>query len=180
MRLFVAIELNDAVRALAAQAASALREAGVPGRYEFPEKLHVTTAFLGSVPDDQLQAVLETFRSSGQHKPFWIDFDRLGAFPNARRPHTIWIGSTQESSGFTSCAQTVRAGFERLGFRFESKATPHVTICRVKHVTALTLPELANCARLQVDGLTLFQSLPAGPTTRYEAIDRTHFGKSPY
>ena len=39
----------------------------------------------------------------------------------------------------------------------------------------VTLPELANSARLHVDGLTLFQSLPAGPTTRYEAIDRTHF-----
>ncbi len=175
MRLFVAIELNDAVRALAAKAVSALREAGVPGRFEFPEKLHVTMAFLGRVPDDRLQAVVETFRTSGQHEPFWIDFDRLGAFPSARRPHTIWIGSTQESSGFVSCAQSVRDGFERLGFRFEHEATPHITICRVKHVAALMLPELVDNVRLPVQGLTLFQSLPAGPTTRYEAIDRTHF-----
>lgn len=177
MRLFVAIELNDAVRSLAAQAASALRDAGVPGRYELAEKLHVTTAFLGTVPDDQLQTVMEAFRASGQHEPFWIDFDRLGAFPNARRPHTIWIGSSRENGGFISCAQVVRAGFERLGFRFESEATPHVTICRLKDVPAPVLPELADSARLPVEGLTLFQSLPAGPTTRYEAIDRTRFHK---
>ncbi len=175
MRLFVAIELNDAVRALAAQAAAALRQAGLAGRYELAEKLHVTAAFLGSVPDDLLQQVMQTFRASGEQKPYWIDFDRMGAFPNARRPHTIWIGSSQENEGFASCARVVRAGFERLGFRFESEAKPHVTICRLKHVRAPILPELGETAQLHVTGLTLFQSLPAGPTTRYEAIDRTHF-----
>ena len=44
--------------------------------------------------------------------------------PAARTPSAI--GSTQESSGFVSCAQSVRDGFERLGFRFEHEATPHI------------------------------------------------------
>lgn len=175
MRLFVAIELNDEVRELALRAAALLSQAGVRGRYEHPEKLHVTVAFLGNVHDDRLDAVVEAFRGVARQRPFSIDFDRVGAFPDMRRPHTIWIGSSQDNTAFAVCAQTVRAAFEALGFRFEQRATPHVTICRLKRTRVPLLPEIGAAAHLPVGGLTLFQSLPAGQTTRYEAIDRTRF-----
>jgi 2'-5' RNA ligase len=173
--LFVAIDVNDAVRMLALSAADALRQAGIPGRFEPVEKLHVTVAFLGNVADQTLDDVVRTFRESSALRPFALTFDRLGAYPNLRRPHVIWIGSTQTYPAFTECARRVRASFESLGFRFEREAQPHVTICRPKGARNLELPDLVGIARLRVEGLVLYRSLPAGPTTRYEAIDRTLF-----
>ena len=175
LRLFVAIEIDEPVRSLAQSAAASLAAAGVVGRFELPEKMHVTVAFLGSTPESNLAAVTQALHdASAACRPFKLDFERLGAFPNERRPRVVWIGPAQESTGFEQCAGQVREAFEQLGFSFEHDASAHITICRPKFVPAC-LPVLETRATLRVKGLTLFRSVPAGPTTRYEALDRTTF-----
>jgi RNA 2',3'-cyclic 3'-phosphodiesterase len=175
VRLFVAVDVNDAVRGLAQEVASALAHAGVSGRFELPEKLHITLAFLGSVRDEQLDDIVQILRNNAKQTPFFVDFDRVGAYPNLHRPHVIWIGSSQPNSEFTGLARQLRTGLMNLGFRFDHDATPHVTICRPRGTRRLILPRVVSNARLHVKGLTLYQSLPAGQTTRYEAIERTSF-----
>ncbi len=176
LRLFVALEIDEAVRALAQNAAAALVEAGVAGKFESPEKLHVTVAFLGHRPDSDLAEITQALRDANLDcRPFSLEFSRLGAFPNERRPRVIWIGPKLESTPFAVCAKTVRSSYTRLGFTFEHEASPHVTICRPKFALARALPALRGRAMLDVVGLTLFRSLPAGPTTRYEALERTKF-----
>jgi 2'-5' RNA ligase len=176
LRLFVAIELDDAVRALAAQAAEALTRSGVVGRFELPDKLHVTVAFLGSAPESELPPLVVALRDASQAcRPFRLEFDRLGAFPSERRARVLWVGSKQPSAEFASCASGVRDAYVKLGFAFDSDAQPHVTVCRLKELPLKPLPSLAGHAALVVEGLTLFRSLPAGRTTRYEAIERTRF-----
>ena len=176
LRLFVAIEIDEPVRSLAQSAAKSLAAAGVVGRFELPEKMHVTVAFLGSTPESTLPAVTQALRdASAGCCPFRLDFERLGAFPNERRPRVVWIGPAQESTAFAQCAGLVREAFEQLGFSFEHDASAHVTICRAKFVPLRRLPELKTRATLSVNGLTLLRSIPAGPTTRYEALDRTTF-----
>lgn len=173
LRLFVAIEVNEAVRALAGEACAALARAGVAGRYESVQKLHVTVAFLGRAPDDRLESIVAALHLGWRREEFWLEFDRLGAFPTARRPHVIWLGSSRKSAEFEACARDVRAAYTDLGFTFDHDPQPHVTLCRVKGLGLESLPALTGSARLRVAGLTLFQSIPAGPTTRYEAIART-------
>ena len=175
LRLFAAIEIDETVRSLAQGAAASLAAAGVVGRFELPEKMHVTVAFLGSTPESELTAVTQTLQdASAGCSSFRVDFDRLGAFPNERRPRVVWIGPSQENAGFIACAGRVRTAFEQLGFAFEHDASAHITICRPKLVPT-RLPVLSARATLDVKGLTLFRSIPAGPTTRYEALDRTTF-----
>ena len=176
LRLFVAVEINESVRALALKAANALAAAGVAGKFESPEKLHVTIAFLGHVPESELANVTQALRdASAACEPFTLEFDRIGAFPSQRRPRVIWIGARKESEAFTVCARRVRTAFEALGARFDHDAAAHITVCRPKFVPSRELPELEGNASLHVRGLTLFRSLPAGPTTRYEALERTTF-----
>jgi len=175
LRLFVAIEIDETVRSLAQSAAELLAAQGVVGRFESPEKLHVTVAFLGSTDDPNLPAVTQALHdASAGCSSFKLDFERVGAFPSERRPRVVWIGPAQESVAFASCAGRVREAFERLGFVFEHKASAHITICRPKLVPS-RLPVLSTRATLDVTGLTLFRSIPAGPTTRYEALARTTF-----
>ncbi|MDQ6767113.1 MAG: RNA 2',3'-cyclic phosphodiesterase [Candidatus Eremiobacteraeota bacterium] len=178
LRLFVAVEIDETVRSLARRAAESLADAGVVGRFELPEKMHVTVAFLGSVQQSDLPAVIEALReATAACDSFCLEFARLGGFPNARRPRVLWIGPAQESAAFVDCAARVREGYERLGFRFEHDASPHITLCRPKFVPKQPLPELGARATLKVEGLTLFQSLPAGQTTRYEALERRKLGR---
>ena len=53
MRLFFGLSLPDEIRRAAAMRADACR-AAIPGRYTLAENYHITLAFLGSVPQDQL------------------------------------------------------------------------------------------------------------------------------
>jgi RNA 2',3'-cyclic 3'-phosphodiesterase len=176
MRLFVAIEVDEPVRALAQHAAALLRDRGVAGRFEPPEKLHVTVAFLGSVEESQREPVVLALRSASEAlKPFALVFDTIGAFPNERRPRVLWLGTAAQSAAFGECANAVRASYAELGFRFDHAATAHVTLCRASSVPARPLPRLSASASLAVNGLTLLRSLPAGQTTRYEALERTTF-----
>jgi RNA 2',3'-cyclic 3'-phosphodiesterase len=176
LRLFVAVEVDDQVRRLASSAAAALAAAGIAGRFEPLEKLHVTIAFLGSTQDAMLQAVTQALHeASAACRPFELDFSRIGAFPNERRARVIWIGPAQESAAFVQCARRVRDAYEGLGFTFDHDATPHVSICRPARGAHAELPELTGSATVSVAGFTLFQSLPAGQTTRYEALERTRF-----
>jgi RNA 2',3'-cyclic 3'-phosphodiesterase len=176
LRLFAAIEIDETVRSLAQNAARSLVAAGVVGKFELPEKMHVTVAFLGSTPESNLPVVVLALKdASSLCHPFTVDFDRLGAFPNERRPRVVWIGPSQENIAFAACACHVREAFARLGFSFEHDASAHITICRPKFVPLRRLPALGTSATLHVRGLTLFRSIPAGRTTRYEALDRTTF-----
>ena len=179
LRLFVAVEIDDAVRTLALQAAAALEASGVAGLFEAPEKLHVTVAFLGGAAQRELPAALDALRdASATCRPFTLEFGRIGAFGHEHRPRVWWIGPMQVSEEFAACAGRVREAYERLGYRFEQDATPHVTICRAKHLPPRPPPRILGSATLRVNGLTLFQSLPAGRTTRYEALERTTFSQS--
>lgn len=176
-RLFVAIELSDEVRAFAQGAAAALAAVDIVGKFEPHEKLHVTVAFLGATEETQMAEVRRALREgAGLCRPFVLNFETLGAFPSPRRPRVLWLGPQEPSADFAGCANVIRGAFARLGFTFDHEPQPHITLCRLKVVPASTLPALDGRATLSVQGLTLFQSLPAGRTTRYEALERVEFG----
>ncbi|MBC5805079.1 MAG: RNA 2',3'-cyclic phosphodiesterase [Candidatus Eremiobacter antarcticus] len=176
MRLFVALDLDEAARNCAMAAMTMLAERGVGGRLEAREKLHVTLAFLGSVSDDRLADVTKSLHeAAAKCRPFSLDLDSFGAFPNERRPRVLWIGPSQPSAGFDECAVQVQNAYSALGWLLDRKAHPHVTICRLKGSAAVVLPPLAHTAKVEMTGLTLYRSVPAGQTTRYIALQRAPF-----
>jgi RNA 2',3'-cyclic 3'-phosphodiesterase len=170
-KLFVGIDLDDRARARCTAVSQALHETGFDARYESPEKLHVTLAFLGFVEPSRCDHVASTLTAAGAlSKSFAVTFDKLGAFPHERRPRVVFVGARQQGAPFREIAQNVRGAYARLGFSFKDDAIAHVTIARVKEskrplpvVEFLPIP-------LEVEALTLFESLPdpARKTSRYD------------
>ncbi len=77
---------------------------------------------------------------------------------------------TIRAADFTALATGVRKEYMELGFAFERAAVAHITIARN---AAGALPPLAfTPIRLHALELTLFESLQASRTTRYEALTR--------
>jgi len=173
-RLFVAADLDDRSRAFVAAAIERLAVAGLGMRYAPREKWHITVAFLGDVEDDRrcdIEAALAS--ACADRRPFEVVLDHIGAFPSAARPRVVWVGSSTAQRGFDGCATAVRSAFQALGFRFDDPAVPHVTVSRLKHRSGpLPVPELPAPVTLRVDALTLYESVPAGPTTAYRALFR--------
>lgn len=172
-KLFAGIELDKRVRAKCAQIGARLEAQGLDGRFEPEEKLHITLAFLGWVEPEQVAAIGEALdEAANAAAPFTLTLDKIGAFPNERRPRIVWIGSRDQGTPYRRLAYAARTSFEPLGFAFEKDAVAHVTIARIKggnaHLPSLDIAPLP----VHVTEIVLFESLPAGRTTRYEVRHR--------
>lgn len=149
----------------------ALERAGLAARYEPAEKLHVTLAFLGAVEGERVPLLVEALRAASAVSPFSLRFDRLGAFPKNGRAKIVWAGSRRPIAEFVRLADAIREAARAFATLDEKPPSLHVTLARLQ--AAMPLPRVAFKARsMNVSEIVLFESLPNGPTTRYEAVER--------
>lgn len=172
-KLFAGIELDERVRKRCAEISAWLQANGLNARYDDPSKFHITLAFLGWVDADQTEPIrdrLETIAHAAP--PFTLTLDKIGAFPNERRPKIVWIGARDQGAAFRRLAYAARSAYEQLGFNFDKDAVAHVTLARVKgglgHLPMIDVRPM----HLHVTQIALFESVPAGGTTRYEVRSR--------
>jgi RNA 2',3'-cyclic 3'-phosphodiesterase len=182
MRLFVAVEIDDEARRVAAATAEALRAAigaGLKVRWVPPENLHLTVRFIGHVEDGRAPAIIEALSSPLDLTPFDIEFGGCGAFPPSGAPRAVWIGLTLGLPGLTSMHDAFNTRL--LSFGFEPERRPfraHLTLARLKDASSGTGRVVREAlrhvtpssARSRVTRATIFQSHLSPTGSRYEPI----------
>ena len=88
-RLFVALPLPEAIRALAAELM--VPPAGRDVRWTPPEQLHVTLRFLGDTPVEKIAPLAERL-ATVRVEPFLLPLEDVGAFPSKSPPRVLWLG----------------------------------------------------------------------------------------
>ena len=167
----MAVDLDEPMRDLIADAIARLKAAGLDERFTSREKWHATLAFLGPVDAPRRAAVSEAIAAAAKScDAFDLTLDVVGAFPDARRPKVVWVGSSSPQTGFAGCAEAVRSQLASIGFDFEFDAVPHVTVCRLKRSGPLPDVGRLNSRTIHVDSLTLYESAPLGSSTRYAVL----------
>ena len=173
-RLFVGVALSERSRAACENVSEELLKTGFAAKYEAPEKLHLTLAFLGFVEQTNVTAIVSALAAGAAlAKTCSVILDKLGAFPHERAPRVVYVGAREQGAPFRAVARSVRTAYEALGFEFVQDAVAHVTIARVRESRRpLPLVEFAPIA-LGIRTLTLFESLPdpAKKTSRYEIVE---------
>ena len=103
-RLFVAIDVPDAVRSRLATAIAPLRE-DVPGKWVPSHNWHVTMKFLGSTWPRLVEWVHETCEHvASNHEAVETSLAALGAFPSERRTRVLWAGLDDPDGRFAAMA----------------------------------------------------------------------------
>ena len=129
MRLFVALDIDDAIRARIASFLDGVREFAPDARWVRPESLHVTLKFIGEKSDGDVEKIkrdLATITADA----FELDFRGYGFFPGARAPRVFWIGS-EGGPKLTSLAATVDKTLAQLDIPQEEHAfNAHLTLAR--------------------------------------------------
>ena len=158
MRLFIAIELSEPIRAAAYELALELRQGADHARLTRPENLHLTLAFLGDTPQERLGAVRRCMEHAAG-APFTLELDRPGAF--RRREGDIWWLGARRTPPLCALERRLRRALTDAGFHTEEREfAPHITLCRDVRLRAdfdreaLAFPGLEQ----QVDHITLFES----------------------
>jgi 2'-5' RNA ligase len=187
MRLFVGVELDDAVRAACAHAGARLRErlrdlgADVTARWVDAANLHITLWFIGEVKAERAAAVTSVLQADFTTPAFDLGVRGAGAFPPSGRPRVFWIGVTEGREPIGRLYGEVKARLVPLGFEAETRPySPHVTIARVKDVAPGAARVVSQAlAAVPADGgscrvkaVTLFRSRPSPHGSSYEPLLR--------
>lgn len=133
MRLFVAIDLPEALKESVYETLAPLREREFPVRWLEPETFHLTLKFIGEVREEERQAHAEVLRrvASG-YRPVEVALDEAGAFPSLRRPSVLWVG-VEATPQLRALKHDLEHGYASLGIERETRAfRPHVTVGRAR------------------------------------------------
>jgi RNA 2',3'-cyclic 3'-phosphodiesterase len=103
--------------------------------------------FLGDVRSNDLPDLCRAVAGAAKkHAPFALRSAGLGAFPNLRRPRTLWVGVTDGGAEVRALHADLEDALFELGrYRREARPfTPHVTLGRVKGEGGPQLPAKAD------------------------------------
>jgi 2'-5' RNA ligase len=193
MRLFIGIELPDALKSSAAAAANRVRERvardapAAQVRWVAPFNLHITIWFLGEVREPRVEALAASLKEPLDARPFTLRVGGAGAFPPSGAPRAIWLGLVAGREGLVAIHDRLRPRLTPLGFEPETRPfSPHLTIARVKDARpgdgatmrrALweATDDVGEC---EVVSATLFASRPTPTGSQYEAMLRVTLSAS--
>jgi RNA 2',3'-cyclic 3'-phosphodiesterase len=186
MRLFVAVDLPEAIKAALSEEQRVLRTAAaltlrrnVDIKWTRPEGVHLTLKFLGEIPVEQVTQVTQALAELGSFEPFALQVKGFGFFPDARRPRVLWVG-VEAPPALGQLAQRVETAMNRLGLAAEDRTfSPHLTLARFK--VPRPQPELLAqleprrgvvLGRFEVSEFFLFESRLSSCGAQYQKVAR--------
>jgi 2'-5' RNA ligase len=172
VRLFFAVELPDQIQA----ALGRLKQQDDNRDYRWSDAslLHVTLAFLGEQPPEQLPILEEVARAAARaSQPGVLRLGTAGSFGGRRAPRVLWVGLEGDLEALSNLHANLDHELRRAQFPVEERAfKAHVTLARRRETARSGAPpgwppvDAPSHARFALDKLTLFQSRlsPRGPT----------------
>ncbi len=130
MRLFVALDIPDGVRAAIGAVVERLRPVYRAARWARIDNAHVTLKFIGEASLEKLEEIKIALTRIRLAAPIHMIFCGAGFFPAERRPRVFWTG-IEAGTELTVLAESVEAALEPLGIAREQRAfSPHLTLAR--------------------------------------------------
>jgi RNA 2',3'-cyclic 3'-phosphodiesterase len=129
MRLFLAVDIDDAIRARIECFLQGVSGFACDARWARPESLHVTLKFIGEQPEsavDPIKHALSDIHGSASE----IQFRGYGFFPTAKSARVFWIGIAAGPQ-LAALAALIDDKMASLGIPKEDRAySPHLTLAR--------------------------------------------------
>ena len=189
LRLFVALDPPEAVRRRLAGAQASLRAAAGKHaedvRWVAPGRLHLTLHFLGSVPEERVDAIgTAVVEEAARSRPLRLEIRGAGGFPTARRPRVVWagVGGDLEALGALAAALGRRLGL--LGLPGDGRPfAAHLTLGRSREARgaaglggAIAAAAEGDPVAWRAEEVVLFRSHLDPGGARHEPLLRARLG----
>jgi 2'-5' RNA ligase len=179
MRLFVALDLPDALREACAEQADALRDPlvdrEIEARFADPERYHLTIRFIGECEESEKDAYVDAL-SSVEAPPAVVSPYGLSVLPSRLSPRVVTVGAEQTRS-MQSVYTSVSEALEAAGLDEADKSfRPHVTLARLTDADpeevhhALRDAAGPDLPETTIPSLTLYRSHLGDGPTRHEVL----------
>lgn len=129
MRLFVALDIDDAIRERITRFLDGIRNFAPDARWMKPQSLHVTLKFIGEQPDAAVESIKQALQTLSASSTA-IHFSGYGFFPTPRSARVFWIGM-DAGPELARLASMVDDRLALLGIPKEERPySPHLTLAR--------------------------------------------------
>ena len=135
IRAFLAIEPPEEILAAIARLQEKLkREISGSVSWTRPQGNHLTLKFFGNIDDTDVQNICDAVKmQAAGTPPLLLKIEKMGAFPDLRRPRVLWTGTSGDVAQLTPLQKKLDASFAQLGFpREERLFRAHLTLARIK------------------------------------------------
>lgn len=188
MRLFIAIDIDEAVQAGLGDLQQQLQ-----GKIDFkksdvkwvrPELVHLTLKFLGEVNDSKVAQVCDIVSAAaGKYKSFELEAAKVGYF-GKEAAKVLWVGISR-SDALSGLQKDIEQGLAQAGWPEDARGfSGHLTLCRIRNPRAgrTLAAKVKDYQDLQIglwtaDSVCVYQSelRPDGPV--YTVLSRTELIK---
>lgn len=133
-RSFVAVNLDEPLRAALAEAQGRLRRVPADVSWTLPGNIHLTLKFLGEIGERGAERVGRALEgAAAPHAPFTAGAAGFGVFPPKGPPRVVWAGVGEGAEALVSLHGSVERALAALGFPREGRPfRPHLTVGRVR------------------------------------------------
>lgn len=174
MRIFLAIELPESIRAELAILAERLRQCGMRSGWVKPDRMHLTVRFYGNISTAQVETLIQWITPRyAELSPFSLALQGTGVFPGPRKPSVVWAGLATVPEPLQNARQIAEAGAQQIGLAPEKRPfRPHLTLARIRNpqfgpplLSLLKKESHWRTNEFQVSDVALFHSnlKPSGP-----------------
>ena len=178
IRLFIAWPLPHPIEQELGRIGFLLKQKGGRVSWVKPDNIHLTARFLGDTDENlvpQISSLID--QVAGTSGPIECSLDRLGAFPDLKRPRVVWVGLGGNVESLQNQAEMLEQGVRKLGFEKETKRfRPHLTLARVRDPHQLDALMMAvqqfrvTPMSFSFDRLILFKSTLSPSGSIYERL----------
>jgi len=170
MRLFVALDLDPAIRERLALFLEGVQEFAPEARWARAESLHLTLKFIGEMDAarlDEARGALALVEGEVSE----VRVRGTGFFPTAKSARVFWVG-VEADAGLAALAPAVEDALEPLGVERERRAfSPHLTLAR----TGSGRPSRGREDRVNANFRRLQEKLAAMPEPDFGAMAPREF-----
>jgi 2'-5' RNA ligase len=129
MRVFIALDIDDGIRARIQRFVEGVSGFAEEARWVRPESMHVTLKFIGEQPAEGVDEIRRVI-SAVKGESFEICFRDFGFFPTVKSARVFWVG-IEAGPQLASLATAIDHAASSLGIPKEDHVySPHLTLAR--------------------------------------------------
>ena len=129
MRLFIALDIDDAIRERIARFVEGVEGFAPDARWVKPESMHITLKFIGEQAGPLVEQITLALKDVSAN-PTEIHFRGYGFFPTTKSARVFWVGM-EAGPQLASLASAIDEKMATLGIPKEDRAfSPHLTLAR--------------------------------------------------
>ncbi len=186
MRIFIAIEIPDAIKKAILRQQDILSNLLPQVRFIEASSWHITLAFIGEITCSQLQQTLQATQiAARQCHPAELALGNISCFGPVKQPRVIFIETTGQTQQLAAIHQTLAQALQDVGVAYDRKAfAPHITLARNSRPlpadwyaeSAKAANGLPQAPHFRAEELVVMQSELRASGAKYTPVQRIQFG----